>query len=162
MKQTNQSNPSSQKQGRGKEQNAVRQNLENFGDKSTSSETREASDAVPRKDDEASKDLDPVTASFKDFGSSVDKFAGGLASSTIDQAKSTVEQARVTMQHLGEAMNQAKETVTQLKATVDSVKETAKQVLVHMRKNPEPFIAAAIPGLIGVYLLLQKMRKAST
>ena len=142
MKQTRQSNQT--KPNGAKQQDAARLNLETFGDVDT-----------PEK----IADDDSVTSSFKDFESSVDKFAGGIATTAISQAKETVAHAKDAITQLREAVAQAKETVSQAKSTIEAVKETARQVLVHMRKNPEPFIAAAIPGLIGVYLLIQKIRK---
>lgn len=157
MKNTRQSQ-SSKDQG-AKQQHAVRQNLEKFGE----FDTPEKIAGRDREDDskDSSSTDDKIKESFSEFGSSVDKFAGGLAQSAIGQAKETVAHARDTMTQFNEAITRAKETVSQAKATVDAVKQTARQVIQHMKNNPEPFIAAAIPGLIGLYLLVEKVRKPS-
>lgn len=64
-----------------------------------------------------------------------------------------------TISNVTETVNHAKETWAQARQTVEVLKGTKGKVLAHIKENPEPFIEATVPGLIGVYFLVQKARK---
>ena len=87
------------------------------------------------------------------FAKSIDELTLGDASNTIAQVQETIEHATMTAMH-------AKETYDLGKVAFDSVRTTAKDVFAKVKENPEPFITAAVPAAIGLYLALRKPRPA--
>mgnify|MGYP000974726697 CR=1 FL=1 len=92
------------------------------------------------------------------FEASLEKFRDMVGETMWIQGRDTIEQAITTFDHLRESVSHIRETISQAKMARESLKSSAKRIADEVRQNPEPFIAATIPGLIGIYLLAKKVR----
>ena len=103
-----------------------------------------------------------VKSSVEQFGASVDSLANELSGAAISGIKETLQQAQETVALFRDTVAHARNTVAQAKSTIENVRGSAKQMFQYVKENPEPFISATVPGLIGAYLLFQKARGFST
>lgn len=94
-----------------------------------------------------------MRGTLDNFAKAVDALTMGDASNTVAQVFETIEQATVTVAH-------AKETVDLGKKAFESVRGTTKNIVAHIKENPEPFIAAAVPAMLGLFLMFKRSQVA--
>ena len=89
------------------------------------------------------------------FAQTVDNMTGGDASQTLTQVQDTIEHATETLAH-------AKETFELGKVAFESIRGTSKNVFAKVKENPEPFIAAAVPLAIGLFMMIRRSSQAGS
>lgn len=94
--------------------------------------------------------------------SAMDMFAKAVKDLSAGEAKESVVQVKQTFAQAKEAVVHARETFELARASFDTVRETFRNVLTQVRAKPEPFIAAAVPGILGLFLLLRRTRSSSS
>lgn len=92
------------------------------------------------------------------LGSKIGSLSEGTADLAVSQTKDTIHQAVVAVEQIKIAVDEVRETVNQAKSTFETIKSTVKKMSDQVRSNPEPFIAAALPAVLALLLMAQKMR----
>lgn len=92
---------------------------------------------------------DSVKGALDSFSKALNDLSTGGAKESVAQVKETFAQAKETVAH-------AKESFELAKASLEAIRETFKNVLTQVRAKPEPFIAAAVPGILGLFLLFRR------
>lgn len=91
--------------------------------------------------------LSSMKSTFDTFARAIDELTLRNASEAAHQVQEAFEQATVTANH-------AKKTIDLAQAAYKSIRETAKDVIAKAKENPEPFIAAAIPAVVGIGMII--------
>lgn len=98
------------------------------------------------------KDSRSLKPSLDDFAKLMVEATEGESAIVISQAQETLESASLTAMH-------AKTTYDLAKITFKTARKSAKTALTHMKENPEPFVAAAVPVAISVWTIVRRMAK---
>lgn len=94
-----------------------------------------------------------LTGTVETLARSVDSLTRGEASHAVTQVRDTLDSATVTAQH-------ARKTFRLGKTAVEGIRNSMKGVFEQMKEKPEPFVAAALPSIVGLYLFIRRSQSA--
>lgn len=88
-----------------------------------------------------------------DFAAAIDDLTDGNATELVTQLQEAFEHGTMTAA-------QAKETFDLSRRAFQTIRKTSKKVFANVKENPEPFIAAAVPVVVGLLMLMRKSQSA--